>query len=55
MSENSFYPRDSVINVRKNSSNKETGVHGGKVVLMVIVDIKDQERFDEALISLTCI
>ena len=52
--ENAFYPRDAVINVRKKSSNKETGVHGGQEVLMVIVDIKDQERFDEALASITC-
>lgn len=54
MSENTFYLRDSVINVRKKSSNKETGVHGGQEVLMVIVDIKDQERFEEALTSLAC-
>ena len=40
--------------MRKKSSNKETGVRGEQVVLMVIVDIKDQERFDEALASLTC-
>lgn len=43
---------------RKNNnnshSNKETRVDGGQEVLMVIVDIKDQERFHEALASLTC-
>ena len=36
------------------NSNKETGVYEEQEVLMVIVDIKDQERFDQALTSLTC-
>lgn len=54
MFENTFYQGNPVINVRKKSSNKETGVYGRQIVLMVIVDIKDQERFDEALASLTC-
>jgi hypothetical protein len=35
-------------------SNKETGAHGEQEVIMVIVDIKDQERFDQSLASLTC-
>jgi hypothetical protein len=39
---------------REENSNKETGVHEEQEVLMVIVDIKDQERFDQAVASLTC-
>src|SRR5215217_7049114 len=35
-------------------SNKETGAHGEQELIMVIVDIKDQERFDQALASLAC-
>jgi hypothetical protein len=52
--ENSFYPRDGDIKLTKNNGNKERGVHGGQEVLMVLVDIKDQERFDQALANLTC-
>jgi hypothetical protein len=41
--------------MRKSNSNKEERrVHGWYGVLMVIVDIKDQQRFDGALGSLTC-
>jgi hypothetical protein len=36
------------------NSNKETGARGKEGVIMVIVDIKDQERFDQAAASLTC-
>ena len=35
-------------------SNKETGARGEQEQIMVIVDIKDQERFGQALASLTC-
>jgi hypothetical protein len=39
---------------RSERSNKETLAHGEQELIMVIVDIKDQERFDQALASLTC-
>jgi hypothetical protein len=39
---------------REENSNKETGVNEEQEVLMVLVDIKDQERFDQAFTSLTC-
>ncbi len=52
--ENTFYPRYLVINVGKYNGNKETRVYGGQEALVVIVDIKDQEKFDKARASLTC-
>jgi hypothetical protein len=36
------------------NSNKETGARGEQGVIMVIVDIKDQENFDQAVASLAC-
>jgi hypothetical protein len=39
---------------RSERSNKETLAQGEQELIMVIVDIKDQERFDQALASLTC-
>ena len=35
-------------------SNNQTGAHREQEVIMVIVDIKDQERFDQALAILRC-
>jgi hypothetical protein len=40
--------------IKSERSNKETGAHGEQELIMVIVDIKDQERFDQALASLAC-
>jgi len=39
---------------QEENSNKETGVRGEQGVIMVIVDIKDQESFDQAVASLAC-
>jgi hypothetical protein len=39
---------------RSEKSNKETRARGEQELIMVVVDIKDQERFDQALASLTC-
>jgi hypothetical protein len=43
-----------MVSSKYEKSNKETGAHGEQEVTMVIVDTKDQERFDQALASLRC-